>query len=297
MNFGELLTASQMDGGIDDPKKKKVPTKAEEMKVLYKKPFKYDNKPAHELTRTVAEKMGVDPSMLFSSAFQEGLNQYLSNPDAVEKTMQKEGWYNKDYPVSGYETYGLDTFGSRFDEFVQKGYLPPEFKDQFNIVHATNDHMKGVVDPITKKAVIDPKTGKQKMIDDPQPIVTADFKTNEAALMAKAAFIKAEQESVKNYAKQKGVELSPDEINYFTLASYNSGFRPKGAQGMMDEYLTTKDKQGYLKKGSANRGWQNIHQNVAPRLETMKVVNQLYAQNPLGVPAPPPTPIQQPIIQ
>jgi len=270
MNFGELLTASQMDGGIDDPKKKKpVPTMADEMKVLYKKPFKYDNKSALDITRNVAAKTGIDPSILYSSAFQEGMNKVLANPDEVEKTLQKGGWFNKDYPVSGYESYGLDTFGQRFDEFVQKGYLPPEFKDQFTPINIFNDHVKQVKNP---------KTGKIEMVDDPQAVVSADFKNNEAALMAKSAFIRSGQDAVKNYAKQKGVTLDNDTLNYFTLAAYNSG--EGNAMKMFDKYVSSKDKKEFIEKGDAN--WQSVHKNISPRMQNAKVVNQLFAENPLG---------------
>lgn len=258
MNFGELLMANSgfdfEDGGIDPPESQM----AKEMRILYKKNLKYDNRPAYQVAREVAQKAGVNPSLLFSSSFQEGFNKAIAKPDETEKYLQEKGWFNKDFPVSGYDLYGLDTFGSRADEFIQKGYLPADFKSRYNVVELENDHMKK-----------DPKTGK--MIPDPQVVLSADFKTNQDALMAKAAFLRAESDAVKDYAKQKGIELDDDAANYFTLASYNGGFG--NAKKMLDEYSESQDKQKFIKEGLTSR--KGVHKNIFTRLENMTVAKSL----------------------
>lgn len=242
-------------GGGDDPP---IDTIGKEMQALYKRKLKYDNKTAKQLMKDVATKTGVNPAMLFSSSFQEGMNKFVNNPDEIEKTLQKDGWYNKDFPISGYQTYGLDTFGSRADEFMKKGYLPADFKSRYNAYEVENDHMKK-----------DPKTGK--WVPDPQVVMTADFKTNEDALMAKAAFFRAEADSVKDYAKQRGITLDDDSLNYFTLASYNSGI--DNTKGMLDEYAKAKDKKRYIKEGLTK--YKQTHKNISPRLANMLVAKKL----------------------
>lgn len=260
MNFGELLIANSgfdFDDGIDPPENQM----AKEMRILYKKNLKYDNRPAYQVARDVAKKTGVNPSLLFSSSFQEGFNKAIAKPDETEKYLQEKGWFNKDFPVSGYDLYGLDTFGSRADEFIKKGYLPADFKNRYSTVELENDHMKK-----------DPKTGK--MIPDPQVVLSADFKTNEDALMAKAAFLRAEADTVKNYATEKGIPLDDDSLNYFTLASYNAGFG--NAKSMLDEFATATDKKKFIKEGLTSR--KGVHKNILPRLENIPIATELLSE-------------------
>lgn len=253
-----LIAPNVLIGGGDDPPDNPM---AKEMRILYKKGFKYDNKPAYQVTRNAALKSGIDPALLFASSFQEGMNKAIAKPDETEKYLQEKGWFNKDFPVSGYDFYGLDTFGSRADDFIKKGYLPSDFKNRYTNVEMENDHMKK-----------DPKTGK--MIPDPQVVMSADFKTNEDALMAKAAFLRAESDSVKDYAKKKGIPLDDDSLNYFTLASYNAGFH--NAQAMLDEFAKAKDKKKFLKEGLTSR--KGVHKNISPRLQNMLLAKQLLSE-------------------
>lgn len=242
-------------GGGEDPPDTPM---GKEMRILYNRGFKYDNKPAAGVVKSAAMRTGINPALLFSSAFQEGMNKALAKPDETETYLRGKGWFNKDYPVSGYDLYGLDTFGSRADEFINKGYLPADFKNRYTTVEMENDHMKK-----------DPKTGK--MIPDPQVVLSADFKDNESALMAKSAFLRAEMDSVQDAAKKRGIKLDDDSLNYFTLASYNAGL--SNAEAMLDEYASAKDKKKFIKEGLTKR--KGIHKNISPRLQNMKLAKQL----------------------
>jgi hypothetical protein len=250
----KVAAESADDGG---KKKKQSYDPGAEMKVLYNKPMRYDNKTSVDIIKSVAQKSGLDPALLYSSAFQEGMNKQIAKPDETEAYLKKKGSFNPEYPVSGYDAYGLDNIGSRVDEFINKGYLPSDFKNNMKAWEGTNDHMKKV---------------NGKMVADPQKIVSADFKNNESALMAKSAFMRAGADDVDAYAKQKGVTLDPDAKKYFMLAAYNSS--PKGWQSMMNEYAAAKDKKAFIEKGLTAH--KDIHGHIAPRMQSMSVASEFF---------------------
>lgn len=289
---GNPFLAAMSSTPPDDDKKKKKSNEpydmGAEMRLTSKKQLRYDNKTAPELIKLVAQKTGVNPNLLYASAYQEGLNKAIAKPEETENYLKEKGWFNQDFPVSGYDLYGLDTFGGRFDEFVQKGYLPKEFSQRFTPVEMENDHMKKVVDP---------KTGKVTMVPDPQLVRSADFKTNEDALMAKAAFIRASNDTTAEEAKKLGLTLDQDAANYFTMVAYNAG--EGNMKKMLQKYAAAKDKKAFIEKGDAN--WQSVHKNVGPRMKNMLIAAELLADNQ---PAQPPiipweakTALSQPPIQ
>lgn len=218
----------------------------EEMKTLYNRPMKYDNnRTSVDLIKSVAQKTNIDPAFLYSSAFQEGMNKAIAKPDEVSEAYNKAKIPNG-YPIDAFLTYGLDNIGTSYKELVKKGYLPQDFGQRIFPYSAKNE----------KK----------------QNIVTAAFKNNEDALLAKAAYLRNEMDKVGSYAKSKGVELDPKEMQYFVLASYNGGFG--NAQKMLDKYMVSKDKQAFIEKGDAN--WQKIHKNISPRLQNMAIAANFF---------------------
>lgn len=278
MDFKKILeSASGIMGGITGAvgggeKKKKGDPIEDEMRLGYKKKFAYDDKNVNEVVSGVAKRSGVNPAMLFTSSFQEGMNKQIFKREETEKNLKDKGWFNEQFPVSGYDFYGLDTFGDKFEGLVKKGYLTEDFNKNFSKVQIENDHMKK-----------DPKTGK--MIPDPQLVTSADFKTNESALMAKAAMLRDIQDTVGSLAKDRGIELDEDAANYFTLVGYNAG--EENAGKMLDKYASAKDKKSFIEKGDAN--WQSVHKNVSPRMSRMKLAAQL-----LSEPVEPDAPLKSP---
>jgi hypothetical protein len=204
------------------------------------------NKTYQEILKEVAKETGIDARFLFGSAYQEGLDIVATNPKAVSKGYERN--YLKDskmrgYPVDGF-MLGLDNFGTRYKEFIKKGYLPENF--DFYPFKAVNE--KG-------------------------DVTTAAFRSNKDALMAKAAFLKAEADSVRSYANKLKVELSPEEEAYFAMASYNGGFG--NAKKMMDNFkksgLKAKD---WIEKG--NTGYAPIHEKVYPRLNRALLATEFF---------------------
>lgn len=210
--------------GTGDPvKPKKKYDSGAEMRQLYNKPMKYDNnRPAFDLVKQASRFTNINPSLLFSSSFTEGMNKAIADPDSVSEAYNNAK-VSGDYPVDGFFNYGLDTFGSKIDKLKQ--YLPEGFDQRYKVYDAINE--KG------------------------EPIRTAAFKTNQDALTAKAAMLKNEMATVEGYAKQKGIDLDEKAKDYFTLASYNGGFG--NARIMMDEYAKAKDKAGFIDNGLTTR--------------------------------------------
>jgi hypothetical protein len=224
--------------GDEDPMKK-------EMKVLYKRNLSYDNRPAIDVVRSAAVKTGVNPALLFSSAFQEGMNKAIAKPDEASEAYSnanKKGELNG-FNVDGFYNYGLDTFGDRYNDL--KKYLPEGFDKRFKTYKAQNE--------------------KKEWVN------TAAFISNEDALIAKSAFLRAEMDTVDKYAKKKGIALDDEAKNYFTLASYNAGFG--NAQKMLDKYASAKDKKAFVQKGDSE--WMKVHKNISPRLSNMKIAQEL----------------------
>jgi len=226
------------------PKKKPKPyDMAVEMKKFGKTPMVYDNNetPAN-ITKRVAQKMGVNPSLLFSSAWQEGMNKAAISPDDVSMGYN-EAKITDEFPVDGFVNYGVDTIGDKWDKL--KGYLPQGFENKLKFYKTTNEKS--------------------------EPITTAAFKTNEDALMAKAAMMKYEADNIFNYAKSKGVDLDDKAKNYFMLAAYNGG--GGNAQKMINEYIKAPDKNKFIDEGQTGLG--EIHKNIKVRLDNMATADEL----------------------
>jgi hypothetical protein len=203
---------------------------------LYKTRMANDNKPVYEIVKNAANLTGVDPSLLFSSAFQEGMNQAVND--------QFTGRFSTDdpkYPVNGFMHYGLDTFGEKYERL--KKYLPVGF--DFQESYGYNE--KG------------------------EDVETGNFKNNTDALIAKGAMIRDEMDFISDYAKKKNIALDEKALNYFTMASFNGGFG--NAKIMIDEYSKTGDKNSFIDKGLTSR--KGVHKNIAPRMENMPVAKSL----------------------
>lgn len=267
MDISKILEAAKgimggMSSAIGDDGKKKGEKKdvmSDEMKILYKKNLPYDNKSAKDVVNSAATKVGVNPSMLFSSAFQEGMNKAIARPDDISEAYYnagQKGLDTKAYPVDGMYNYGLDTFGQRLDEY--KNDLPKDFEQRYKIYDAKNE--KG------------------------EAIKTAAFRTNEDALIAKGAMLKGAGRNVDSLAAKLGIPLDEKARNYFTMATYNGG--EGNAKIMMNEYAKAKDKNAFIDQGLTSR--QGVHKNIAPRIARMQLANQLLTEKdqPIPVNAP-----------
>lgn len=227
-----------------------------ELRQSWGKTMKYDgNRGIKDVLTSAAKKGNIDPALLLSSSWQEGMNKAVLDPDAVSEAYLMASEKDKSleaFPVDGFYNYGLDTFGNNLDK-LQK-YLPQGFDQRYKLFDAVNEK-------------------KEKM-------KTAAFKTNEDALIAKAAFMNYEKDYLLEKAKGRGIDLSQDvdALNYLTLASYNGG-RGNG-NIMLDEYASAKDKKAWVTKGLTSR--QGVHKNIAPRVSRIGLSNELLSMEKGG---------------
>ena len=309
MNFGELLMSNSMFGEEDDPKKKKENPFGKEMRVLSRRKLPYDNLDSLELTRAASKQTGVNPALLLSSSFQEGMNKAIAHPDEVSKSYMKhydKGEISGDFPVDAFYNYGIDKF-SEYLPKIQK-YLPENFQNQYTLFPASNETderqwAKQVIPMLQKKGLLGQdfkpefhgkgfyKTMKtvyeasdkygNGLPEMNESLMTGAFKSNQDAMIVKAAILRNTMEEVDTYAKQKGYVLDDEAKNYFTLARYNAS--PETSMAMLDEYASAKDKKSFLKQGVyKNKYGGDVHRNVSPRLENMTIADELLNQNPLG---------------
>lgn len=241
-------TLTPMQGliGPGKPQKKKVKGEYDfgpELKSLGGKTLPYDNVPANRLVKDVATQMGVKPELLFSSAWVEGMNKAITEPDKASEGYIMVEDKMGDYPVDGFLNYGLDTFGNNYDKL--KKYLPKGFEDRFKTFNGISE-------------------GGLK-------VKTAAFKTNKDALIAKAAFMKMEKDNVDNYLQKSKIDLDEDAKDYFTMAAYNTGFG--NAKKMLDEYMAAKDKKAFIEKGLTR--FKGVHGNVNKRMKIRGVASEL----------------------
>ncbi len=168
---------------------------------------------AKNMATKIAGRYGLDPALLYSSSMEEGMSGLFKNKNGTDTKGRKPGDFgyqdnfgNKEFPINGNQSFGLPDFYKRFPELVKGGYLPKEFASRFKGGDAENN-----------------------------------FKTADDALTAKAAIMKYGNDYVEKIAQKNGVDLSPKQKDFFTLAWFNGG---EGA--VLKRIPQYKDK-GYLK--------------------------------------------------
>lgn len=214
-------------------------------------PLRVNEKPAwgsdtaKNLATRFGAQYGIDPALLYGSAMEEGMSGAYAN---------KEGRINttgdRNYPVSGLWSFGLDSFDTdRYNTLVKKGLLPKEFANNFTI-------FQGEGGPAGK---------------DVRP-ETAMFKTTDAGLQAKAAMMKEAYDDMDAYAKHQGITMSPKARDFFTLATFNGG------EGVGHQMLTDYNNNGLLKgdaylkarptsgRGLKESSYKSVYDNVRRRL-------------------------------
>ena len=169
-----------------------------------------------------AKEYGLDPALLYSSAMEEGASGLFKDKSGQDTKHRKPGeagyedyYGDKEYPISGGNSFGFQTFNQRFPDLVKGGYLPKDFASKFR----------------NKDATI--QEGKVESAND--------FKSVDDAMKAKAAMMKFGEDKVKDFAKEHDIKLSGKAKDFFTLAWFNGG--EWGFEHRMKEY----NEKGYLK--------------------------------------------------
>ncbi|TXG81111.1 MAG: hypothetical protein E6R13_06875 [Spirochaetes bacterium] len=198
-----------------------------------------------------ARQTGINPSLLYSSAMEEGLGYAISKPDDASEAYVNWSGKNKklaqQFPVDGFYNYGLDTFGDQYDSLVKGGYLPADFNTRF-----------------TKLPVVNEKGEKYN---------SAAFMNDQDALIAKAAMIKQTGDVLSKYEKANNLKLTDKQKDFFTLAGYNSG------QGNMEKMIKSYQDKGYLKDDKflnptfKPASWAGVYTNVQRRLQNRNILD------------------------
>lgn len=203
-----------------------------------------DRLPVKQSSINAAKNLGLDPALFYASSMEEGMS------GLFKKGGEQEYFVNsgdENFPVSGFLSFGLDTFAGHFNDLVKKGYLPADFEKKFHRTSMTNE--KG------------------------EATQSADFKSAEDALRAKAAMIKSSEDQIVEFANKNKIGLSPKAKQFFTLINYNAG------EGNARKMLLDYNKAGVLKedaflkerpKSGGNlkeSSWSTPYNNVIRRLK------------------------------
>lgn len=199
---------------------------------------------AKNIVTAEAKRYDLDPSLLYSSAMEEGMSGlFKSRATNLDTRNRKPGDFgyqddfgNKEYPINGNQSFGLPDFYKRFPELVQKGYLPKEFASRFKGGDAENN-----------------------------------FKTTEDAVRAKAALMKYTYDDVDKYAAKSGIQLTPTARDFFALAEFNGGeggfhklLKKYSEAGLLEDDKFLKERPDKGQKIPEN---QDIYGHVIKRLQ------------------------------
>lgn len=173
------------------------------------------------IAKDAAKKFGIDPALLHVSAFEEGASELFKDKSGLDTRHRKPtdfgymgNYGDKDYPINGNNSFGLPDFTKRFPDLVAGGYLPKSFQSQFRGAKNAGEFSEN------------------------------NFKSPEDAMTAKAALMKYGSDYVDKVAKKNGVELSPKQKDFFTLAWFNGG------EGAVLSRIPKYKAKGYLKDDS-----------------------------------------------
>lgn len=202
------------------------------------------------ISTQIASKYGIDPSVLYSSSMEEGMSGLFKNPNGTDTKGRKPGDFgyqdnfgDKDFPVNGEWSFGLNSFSDRFPDLVKGGYLPKDFVNRFRGAANEGTFNKN------------------------------NFKTTDDAMTAAAAVIKYHYDDIDKFASKNGITLTPKARDFFALTAYNGG------EGTAHQMIKDYNKNGLLandnfidKRPTSGTGlketsYKDVHEHVAKRIK------------------------------
>ncbi len=209
----------------------------DDFKILSKKTE--EGKTYKQIFNELGEQYGIPPEILFASTAEEGLRDYLISPFDTKDNI---------YKVSGFENFGLDNFAEIFPILVKKGLIDKDF--QFK--ESMHKNEKGL------------------------SVRSANFKTAEDAIEAKAACLRHFSDKVVEYADNNDIALSDAALDFFMLVAYNAGF--SNAIKMLNDYngigaleddafLKSRPTKGNDKVSLKENSWEQPYTNVLRRVK------------------------------
>lgn len=148
------------------------------------------------------------------------------------------------YNIQGDTEFGLDTAGERRDDLITKGYLDADIADR------------------TRKVVGNPEGRKMHSLD---------FDNLDDVISVKNAYFKEARDDINTYSNAMGYEFDEEAMDYFMLASYNSG--RTGVKRMIDSYARDSilDNNEFLNDDSSVN-YREVHRNVMRRIQSANML-------------------------
>lgn len=203
---------------------------------------------------SAARQNNIDPSLLYSSAMEEGMSGRVNEHNKDDVSAAYDEWYNankdtaKKFPIDSFRNYGLDQFAGNEASLEKKGYLPKGFNSNYKTFDATNEKN--------------------------EPLKASAFNSDANAVLAKSAMMRNSQDQLNDYAKKNNINLSDAQKNFFLLANYNGG------EGNMQKMIQSYKDKGYLKDDKfldpsfKPASYSGIYNNVQARLQSANQMNQ-----------------------
>jgi hypothetical protein len=213
---------------------------------------------------------------------------------------------DKKHPIDAFYFGGLDNFGPVVKELKQKGYIDPEM--DFKIMPVMNEAVekkflyKPKVDEngrvvydkngkivvgeyIGPKEIVDRYLNSDKMGDNDFTNAVTDtlnyvkskggvinesvaFSSSDDMLKAKAAYLKLFKDKAENYAKNKGVSIPKEDMNYVIMSAYNGG--AGAAYDLID--MMAEGKKNISKTGGRRK---EVHNNLQNRMRYIDYLSEL----------------------
>lgn len=203
------------------------------------KKLPFSGSPVRQAIYNASKATKINPGLLYTSAMEEGLRYGIDSPDDVSEAYQmaigdvvnhrtgkkQQEFDPNEYPVDGFYNFGLDTFADQYESLKKKGYLPEGFDQKFKPFKALNE-----------KQAKNKKEGKAF-----EYVNTAAFKSEDDALIAKAAMLRNTRDNLTNHLKKSNITLTDKQLDFFNLVGYNAG------EGNMRKMIQSYKEKGYLK--------------------------------------------------
>ena len=236
-----------------------------------------------EIVSEVAEETGLSPALIWSNVQEEGLEALIAanRRDPMQgvvdkeyvKALEKENnlWARVEkFPISGTIHLGVDTFTDRIKD-VEKVY-PGYFQEGVNYIPQLFNNEKGEV------------------------VTSANFGSVADGIRANAALLKAERDRVQEFAKESGIDLAPEQLDFFNYVAYNAGFG--NARDMIKSY----NEKGYLKDDEffnerPDEYWKAPYKYNMRRITNQKLLEDVFYDSDILLPNKEIKPIDNAIVE
>lgn len=146
--------------------------------------------------------------------------------------------------IEGFWNFGLDTIFDRADSLIKKGYLSEDFKKRMIPRYVMNE--------------------KGDMVG------SADFRNLQDVITAKVAIFNYSRDYIRKISESKNIELTPEALDYFTIAAYNAG--EGNASKMLEKFRKENLLENNAFLNTELDSYKDIHRNVIRRMRSAEML-------------------------